>query len=234
MDKRVLIVDDDKKLRELLTEYLEEFGFQVSTRSDGRRILSAIKTENPNIIILDIMLPHKDGFEILREIRTTFSVPVIMLTARGEDADRIVGLELGADDYLSKPFNPRELLARIRAVLRRSAAPIDGETMRDESHLVEAGGLILDKAKRIVMMGREEVALSSTEYEILKVLMEHPNRTLSRDQLMSMARGRDFMAFDRSIDVHISKLRSKVELNPRSPKRIKTVWGAGYIFVDTQ
>ena len=234
MDKWVLIVDDDKKLRELLTEYLEEFGFQVSTRSDGRRILSAIKTENPNIIILDIMLPHKDGFEILREIQTAFSVPVIMLTARGEDADRIVGLELGADDYLSKPFNPRELLARIRAVLRRSAAPIDGETMRDESHLVEAGGLILDKAKRIVMMGREEVALSSTEYEILKVLMEHPNRTLSRDQLMSMARGRDFMAFDRSIDVHISKLRSKVELNPRSPKRIKTVWGAGYIFVDTQ
>ena len=234
MDKRVLIVDDDKKLRELLTEYLEEFGFQVSTRSDGRRILSAIKTENPNIIILDIMLPHKDGFEILREIQTAFSVPVIMLTARGEDADRIVGLELGTDDYLSKPFNPRELLARIRAVLRRSAAPIDGETMRDESHLVEAGGLILDKAKRIVMMGREEVALSSTEYEILKVLMEHPNRTLSRDQLMSMARGRDFMAFDRSIDVHISKLRSKVELNPRSPKRIKTVWGAGYIFVDTQ
>ena len=234
MDKRVLIVDDDKKLRELLTEYLEEFGFQVSTRSDGRRILSAIKTETPDIIILDIMMPHKDGFEILREIQTAFSVPVIMLTARGEDADRIVGLELGADDYLSKPFNPRELLARIRAVLRRSAAPIDGETMRDESHLVEAGGLILDKAKRIVMMGREEVALSSTEYEILKVLMEHPNRTLSRDQLMSMARGRDFMAFDRSIDVHISKLRSKVELNPRSPKRIKTVWGAGYIFVDTQ
>ncbi len=234
MDKRVLIVDDDKKLRELLTEYLEEFGFQVSTRSDGRRILSAIKTETPDIIILDIMMPHKDGFEILREIRTAFSVPVIMLTARGEDADRIVGLELGADDYLSKPFNPRELLARIRAVLRRSAAPIDGETMRDENHLIEAGGLILDKAKRIVMMGREEVALSSTEYEILKVLMEHPNRTLSRDQLMSMARGRDFMAFDRSIDVHISKLRSKVEFNPRSPERIKTVWGAGYIFVDTK
>ena len=234
MDKKVLIVDDDQKLRELLTEYFEEFGFQVSTRPDGRRILSAIKTETPDIIILDIMLPHKDGFEILGEIRTEFSVPVIMLTARGEDADRIVGLELGTDDYLSKPFNPRELLARIRAVLRRSAAPIDGETMRDENHLIEAGGLILDKAKRIVMMGREEVALSSTEYEILKVLMEHPNRTLSRDQLMSMARGRDFMAFDRSIDVHISKLRSKVELNPRSPERIKTVWGAGYIFVDTQ
>lgn len=234
MDKRVLIIDDDQKLRELLTEYLEEFGFQISTLSDGLRILSAIKTENPNIIILDIMLPHKDGFEILGEIRTAFSVPVIMLTARGEDTDRIVGLELGADDYLSKPFNPRELLARIRAVLRRSAAPINGETIRDMSRLIEAGGLILDKAKRNVMMGSKEVALSSTEYEILKVLMEHPNITLSRDQLMSMAKGRNFMAFDRSIDVHISKLRSKVEFNPRSPKRIKTVWGAGYIFVDTK
>ena len=234
MDKRVLIVDDDRKLRDLLTEYLEEFGFQVSTLSDGRRILQAIKTGDPNIIILDIMLPHKDGFEILREIRTAFPVPVIMLTARGEDADRIVGLELGADDYLPKPFNPRELLARIRAVLRRSAATIEGETGQDENHVVEAGGLILNKAKRVVRVENEEVELSSTEYEILKVLMEQPNRALSRDQLMSMARGRDFMAFDRSIDVHISKLRAKVEANPRAPKRIKTVWGTGYIFVDTK
>ena len=234
MDKRVLIVDDDQKLRDLLTEYLLEFGFQVSTLPDGRGILPAIKTENPDIIILDIMMPHKDGFEILREIRPVSHVPVIMLTARGEDSDRIVGLELGADDYLPKPFNPRELLARIRAVLRRSEAPKIDETDRERGHLVEAGGLILDTAKRTVRMGSREVALSSTEYEILKVLMEHPNRTLSRDQLMSMARGRDFMAFDRSIDVHISKLRGKVESNPRSPERIKTVWGTGYIFVDTK
>ena len=127
MDKKVLIVDDDQKLRALLTEYLTEFRYQTATLSDGRRILSSIKTENPHIVILDIMLPHKDGFEILKEIRTAFTVPVIMLTARGEDADRIVGLELGADDYLSKPFNPRELLARIRAVLRRSAVTILGE-----------------------------------------------------------------------------------------------------------
>ena len=155
------------------------------------------------------MMPHKDGFEILREIRPVSHVPVIMLTARGEDSDRIVGLELGADDYLPKPFNPRELLARIRAVLRRSEAPKTDETDRERGHLVEAGGLILDTAKRTVRMGSREVALSSTEYEILKVLMAHPNRTLSRDQLMSMARGRDFMAFDRSIDVHISKLRAK-------------------------
>ena len=234
MDKRVLIVDDDQKLRALLTEYLTEFGFQTATLPDGRRILSTIKTENPHIIILDIMLPHKDGFEILREIRTAFTVPVIMLTARGEDADRIVGLELGADDYLPKPFNPRELLARIRAVLRRSDATIEVKAGQNGNHLTQAGGLILNKAKRSVKVGRDEVELSSTEYEILKVLMEHPNRTLSRDQLMSMAKGRDFMAFDRSIDVHISKLRAKVESNPRSPERIKTVWGTGYLFVDAK
>jgi two-component system, OmpR family, phosphate regulon response regulator OmpR len=234
MDKKVLIVDDDQKLRELLTEYLTEFGFQVTTLSDGRGILPAVKAENPHIIILDIMLPYKDGFEILREIRTTFSVPVIMLTARGEDADRIVGLELGADDYLPKPFNPRELLARIRAVLRRADGFQGGEAEGEGGHLIEAGGLILNKAKRVVNMGPDEVALSSTEFEILRVLMEHPNRTLSRDQLMSMARGRDFMAFDRSIDVHISKLRAKVEADPRSPERIRTVWGTGYIFVDTK
>jgi len=234
MDKRVLIVDDDQKLRDLLTEYLEEFGFQVSALSDGRGILPAIKTGNPDIIILDIMMPYKDGFEILREIRPASAVPVIMLTARGEDADRIVGLELGADDYLPKPFNPRELLARMRAVLRRSEAPQGDETDHEGDHQLEAGGLILNKAKRTVDMGSQEVALSSTEYEILKALMEHPNRTLSRDQLMSMARGRDFMAFDRSIDVHISKLRAKVESDPRSPERIKTVWGTGYIFVDTK
>lgn len=234
MDKKVLIVDDDQKLRELLTDYLVEFGFEVSTLSEGRRILSAIKAENPDIIILDIMLPHKDGFEILREIRTTFSVPVIMLTARGEDTDRIVGLELGADDYLPKPFNPRELLARIRAVLRRADGPRSAEPDDDTVHLIEAGGLILNKAKRVVNIGPNEVELSSTEFEILKVLMERPNRTLSRDQLMNMARGRDFMAFDRSIDVHISKLRAKVETDPRSPERIKTVWGTGYIFVDTK
>jgi two-component system, OmpR family, phosphate regulon response regulator OmpR len=234
MDKKVLIVDDDQKLRELLTEYLTEFGFQVTTLSDGRGILPAVKAENPHIIILDIMLPHKDGFEILREVRTTFPVPVIMLTARGEDADRIVGLELGADDYLPKPFNPRELLARIRAVLRRADGFQGGEAEGEGGHLIEAGGLILNKAKRVVNMGPDEVALSSTEFEILRVLMEHPNRTLSRDQLMSMARGRDFMAFDRSIDVHISKLRAKVEADPRSPERIRTVWGTGYIFVDTK
>lgn len=232
MDKTVLIVDDDKKLTDLLTEYLTEFGFQISTLPDGTEILRTIKTVKPDIIILDIMMPRKDGLEVLKEIRTAFTVPVIMLTARGEDADRIVGLEVGADDYVTKPFNPRELLARMRAVLRRSAAPGAGETARGEDLILRTGGLVLDKARRMIEVEKKEVELSSTEYELLRVLMEHPNRVLSRDELMNMARGRDFMAFDRSIDVHISKLRAKVERDPRSPERIKTVWGTGYMFVD--
>ncbi len=234
MDKTVLIVDDDRKLRDLLTEYLTEYGFQVSALPDGTEILRTIQKTKPDIIILDIMMPKKDGLEVLKEIRTDFTVPVIMLTARGEDADRIVGLELGADDYLPKPFNPRELLARMRAVLRRSAAPGPGETARGEDLILRSGGLVLDKARRMVEVDGKEAALSSTEYELLRVLMEHPNRVLSRDELMSMARGRDFMAFDRSIDVHISKLRAKVEMDPRSPKRIKTIWGTGYMFVDAK
>jgi len=232
MDKRVLIVDDDRKLRELLTEYLTPYGFQVSSLPDGTEILKAIQRTKPDIIILDVMMPKKDGLEVLKEIRTDFMLPVIMLTARGEDADRIVGLELGADDYLPKPFNPRELLARMRAVLRRAGEPGPVETPSDEKSLLRAGGLILDRARRIVEVDGEERAVSSTEYELLRVLMEHPNRALSRDELMTMARGRDFMAFDRSIDVHISKLRAKVETDPRSPRRIKTIWGTGYLFVD--
>ena len=184
------------------------------------------------MVILDIMLPKKDGLEVLKEIRHTYKVPVIMLTAKGEDADRIVGLELGADDYLPKPFNPRELLARMKAVWRRSIPEEREKSNKEESHLVKAGDLVLNRSKQTVWVEGKEVELSTTEYKILEALMLHPDQVLSRDQLMSMARGRDFMAFDRSIDVHISKLRGKVESDPQSPKRIKTVWGSGYMFVD--
>ena len=232
MDKRALIVDDDQRLRDLLTEYLSGYGFHISTLPDGRDILKSIQKTKPDIIILDIMMPQKDGLEVLKEIRQDFGIPVIMLTARGDDADRIVGLELGADDYLPKPFNPRELLARMRAVLRRSAAIGAGQTTGGQSLILRVGGLVLNKARRTVEVEGRERALSSTEYELLRVLMEHPNRVLSRDALMNMARGRDFMAFDRSIDVHISKLRAKVEADPRAPMRIKTVWGTGYMIVD--
>jgi two-component system phosphate regulon response regulator OmpR len=156
-----------------------------------------------------------------------------MLTAKGDQTDRIVGLELGADDYLPKPFNPRELLARMKAVLRR-AVPEDRDKVRKkEDILLKAGGVTLNKAKQTVLIKDKELELSSTEYKILEVLMRHPNVVFSRDQLMNLARGRDFMAFDRSIDVHISKLRAKLEPDPRSPRRIKTVWGTGYMFIDT-
>jgi len=159
-------------------------------------------------------------------------IPVIMLTAKGEDADRIVGLELGADDYLPKPFNPRELLARIKAVLRRQPLTNKKVTKNREDLLVRVGGMVLNKAKQTLVADDKEVELSSTEYKLLEVLMTHPNTVMSRDRLMSMARGKDFMAFDRSIDVHISKLRAKLETDPRKPKRIKTIWGSGYMFVD--
>jgi two-component system phosphate regulon response regulator OmpR len=179
------------------------------------------------------MLPGRDGLEVLKEIRMDHTIPVIMLTAKGDDTDRIVGLELGADDYLPKPFNPRELLARMKAVLRRAVPEDRDEVEKKEDMLLKAGGLTLNKAKQTILIEYEEVELSSTEYKILEVLMRHPNIVLSRDQLMNLARGRDFMAFDRSIDVHVSKLRAKVETDPRSPMRIKTVWGTGYMFVDT-
>jgi len=233
MGNKVLIIDDDEKLCKLLKEYLEDNGFKVLTLADGSDIKKTLQKELPKMVILDIMLPGKDGLEVLKEIRMDHTIPVIMLTAKGDHTDRIVGLELGADDYLPKPFNPRELLARMRAVLRR-AVPEDRDKVRKkEDTLLKAGGVTLNKAKQTVLIKDKELELSSTEYKILEVLMRHPNVVFSRDQLMNLARGRDFMAFDRSIDVHISKLRAKLEPDPRSPMRIKTVWGTGYMFMDT-
>jgi two-component system, OmpR family, phosphate regulon response regulator OmpR len=234
MGKRVLLVDDDEKLRRLIKEYLEGYEFQVFMLADGEAVMNSIRKESPEIVILDVMLPKKDGLEVLKEIRAVSHVPVIMLTAKGEEADRVVGLELGADDYLPKPFSPRELLARMKAVLRRLEPGMKQAGGEGEGLRVEAGDLVLDKARQTLLMEGREVPLSSTEYRVLKVLMENPNRVLSRDQIMTLAQGKDFMAFDRSIDVHISKLRAKLESDPRSPKRIKTIWGSGYMFVHSR
>jgi len=232
MGKKVLIVDDDNKLRKLLREYLESYEFNVLTLPDGMAVPETIERETPEMVILDIMLPKKDGLEVLKEIRQTSRVPVIMLTAKGEGADRIVGLELGADDYLPKPFNPRELLARMKAVWRRVIPEEEKKSNKTTSHLINAGDIVLNRSKQTVLVEGMEIDLSTTEYKVLEALMLHPDQVLSRDQLMNMARGRDFMAFDRSIDVHISKLRAKVESDPQSPKRIKTIWGSGYMLVD--
>jgi two-component system, OmpR family, phosphate regulon response regulator OmpR len=229
--RKVLLIDDDEKLRKLLVEYLEGYDFRVVTLADGENVPGTVKKEEPEILILDVMLPGKDGFEVLKEVRLQSNVPVIMLTAKGEEADRVVGLELGADDYLAKPFSPRELLARIKAVLRRLAPETKAA---EQSVRIEAGDLVLDKARQVLLVREKEVPLSSTEYRVLRVLMENTNKILSRDQIMNLARGKDFMAFDRSIDVHISKLRAKLESDPRSPKRIKTIWGSGYMFVTTK
>ena len=230
MEKKVLLVDDDEKLLKLVKEYLEGYGFRVLTLPDGSAVMKTIAAKSPDIVILDIMLPGKDGLAVLKEVRTEHAVPVIMLTAKGEDADRIVGLELGADDYLPKPFNPRELLARVRAVLRRPPRLEDAETQEDK--LIRVGGMSLNTAKQALLVEGKEVELSSTEYKVLEVLMKHPNVVMTRDQLMTLARGRDFMAFDRSIDVHISKLRAKLKPFPKYEKSIKTVWGTGYMFVE--
>jgi two-component system, OmpR family, phosphate regulon response regulator OmpR len=233
MKNLVLIVDDDQKLQKLLKEYLENNGFRALSLPDGSQVLETIRRELPDLIILDIMMPGKDGLEILKEIRRDYRIPVIMLTAKGEDTDRIVGLELGGDDYLPKPFNPRELLARMKAILRRAGSVEKERSFPQEALFIKAGGLTLNSAKQTLSIGDQELELSSAEYRIMEVLMKHPNTVLTRDQLMTLARGRDFMAFDRSIDVHISKIRAKLESDPSSPKRIKTIWGSGYMFVDT-
>ena len=229
MNRKVIIIDDDSKLQDLLKEYLGGYNYDIISMLSGDGVLEKINRKQPDIIILDIMLPGKDGMEILKEIRKTSAVPVIMLTAKGEETDRIVGLELGADDYLSKPFNPRELVARMKAVLRRAGSPVSNKTIDDKS-CIETGGLKLNSMSMALEKGDASVELSRTEYKILEALMGNPDMVISRDELMNIARGRDFIAFERSIDVHISKLRAKVESISGHREQIKTVWGTGYKF----
>ncbi len=232
MEGIVLIIDDDVKLQKLLKEYLQGYGFKIISLLSGADAMTTIQNKYPDIIILDIVMPGQDGLEVLRNIRKSYTTPVIMLSAKGEETDRIIGLEVGADDYLPKPFNPRELLARMKAVLRR---PKPGQASVDviekQGMSVKAGGMELDRFMQSLIRKDKVVELTSTEYGILEALMVRPNTVFSRGQLMNHVRGKDFSAFDRSIDMHISKIRAKIKTVSNERNLIKTVWSTGYMFV---
>ena len=228
MTERVLIIDDDERLSEMLADYLQARGFRCERRADARSGLAALAQLELDAVVLDVMLPDLDGFEVCRQIRATASdVAIVMLTGRGEETDRIVGLELGADDYLPKPFNPRELLARLRAVLRRRRPP---STTAQEPNLLRFGPLEIDRARREVRLRGELRPLTSHQFAILEVLALRKGRVQSRDQLMQAVRGQELEAFDRSIDVHVSRIRAAIEDDAERPRRIKTVRAAGYVF----
>ncbi len=224
-----LLVDDDARLGALVAEYLGKNEIDVTLAGDGERGLAALRKRRFDVVLLDVMLPGADGLEVCRRIRATpelAGIPIVMLTAKGEDVDRIVGLELGADDYLAKPFNPRELLARIRAVLRRSAA---GSGAPAGARRFRSGDLEIDfDAREVTVRGRRPL-LTHYEFELLAALARAAGRVLSREQLLDALKGQAYEAFDRSIDVHVSKLRAKLEANPREPRLIRTVRGVGYL-----
>lgn len=225
----MLVVDDDAEIRSLLREYLQKNGYRVTAVGDGRAMWTALEAGRVDLIVLDLMLPGDDGLTLCRDLRARSAVPVIMLTARGEETDRIVGLEIGADDYLAKPFSPRELLARIKSVLRRARAL--PENLRAEpARAFRFAGWTLDTAARhLVSAEGVVVALSGTEYKLLRTFLAHPNRVLTRDQLIDLMLSRDATPFDRSIDVQVSRLRHRLGEDAREPAIIKTVRGEGYV-----
>ncbi|GAO35604.1 osmolarity response regulator [Sulfuricella sp. T08] len=228
---RILLIDDDARIRELLLRYLTEQGFDVKAAADGREMAQLLDRGRFDVWVLDLMLPGEDGLSILRRARGTGeTTPVILLTAKGDEIDRIVGLEMGADDYLAKPFNPRELVARISAILRRQRTPPPGAPAASAG-VVSFGPCKLDLGTRTLSRDGNQVTLTTGEFALLKVLVSHPRQPLSRDRLMELARGRDHEAFDRTIDVQVSRLRKLVELDAAKPRYIQTVWGHGYVFV---
>lgn len=226
----LLIVDDDQETRDLLSIYLSDQGFGVSAVPDGQAMDEWLVDHSADLVVLDLMLPGEDGLSLARRLRGDYGVPIIMISARGEDVDRIVGLEVGADDYLPKPFNPRELLARIRAVLRRNQAALDAVSSRTACEHYEFGPFSLDLGQRTLHRGEEEVELSRAEFELLQVFVMNPNIVLSRDMIMDRLSGRDRDPFDRSIDVRVTRLRHRVEEDHTTPRFIRTVWGVGYQF----
>ena len=229
---RIVVVDDDARIRDLLRRYLTQEGFDVLLAEDGKALNRLLTRENIDMIVLDLMLPGEDGLSICCRLRAANdTTPIIMLTAKVEDVDRIVGLEVGADDYLPKPFNPRELLARIHAVLRRRPAQEAPGAPSKEAQVVHFGPFEFDLSLRRLTKDGEPIALTTDEFSMLKALVRHPRQPLSRDKLAQLARGRDFEPFDRSLDVQVSRLRKLIEPDPSQPRYIQTVWGVGYVFV---
>ncbi len=229
----ILVVDDDAQVRQLIGRLLVEHGYEVTGARDGREMRETLSTRRIDLIVLDLMLPGVSGLDLCRDLRAASSVPIIMLTARGEDTDRIVGLELGADDYLAKPFNPRELLARVRAVLRRAGAKPDPDQPIGGRMIAFAGYRLDTQRREVTSPDGVVIDLSGGEYDLLLAFIERPNRVLSREQLLEMSRHRLADPFDRSIDVQVSRLRRKLEAGEAIAPLIKTIRGAGYLFVPT-
>ena len=224
MSKKILVVDDEKKLVAILKGYLEQAGFAVATAYDGQQALTIFRHEKPALVLLDLNLPQMDGLDVCRTMRKESNVPVIMVTARVEEADRLIGLELGADDYIVKPFSPREVVARVRAVLRRA----EGEPARAE--MLSAGDLTLDLGKHSARLRDRALDLTPTEFDLLAVLMQNPGRAFTRLQLLDQVQGEAFEGYERTIDAHVKNLRQKIERDPRNPRYILTVFGVGYKF----
>lgn len=228
---RLLIVDDDARLRDLLSRFLREQGYSAKAVPDAQAMDRALGRSHFDIMVLDLMLPDEDGLSICRRLRSQGNdIPIIMLTAKGDEADRIVGLEMGADDYLGKPFNPRELVARIQAVMRRRPVTTPGAPA-EADEIVSFGEVTVDLGSREFSRHGEEIPITTGEFALLKVLLQNPRKPLSREKLMELARGREYEVFDRAVDVQISRLRKIVEEDPGKPRYIQTVWGFGYVFV---
>lgn len=232
---KILVVDDDARIRELLKRYLTQEGFDVLLAEDGKSLTRVMQRETADLIVLDLMMPGEDGLSICRRLRAANEhIPIIMLTAKGEDVDRIVGLEVGADDYLGKPFNPRELLARIHAVLRRRPTPEVPGAPSSDNEIVHFGPFKFDLGARTLHKDTQELALTTGEFSMLKAMVRHPRMPMSREKLAQLSRGREFEPFDRSLDVQVSRLRKLIEQDPTTPRYIQTVWGVGYVFVPDQ
>ena len=226
--KSILVVDDEPKIVQLARDYLEHAGFVVVTARDGREALQAVRQHRPDLVVLDLGLPEVDGLDVTRTLRRDSNLPIVMLTARDDEIDKLLGLELGADDYLTKPFSPRELVARVKAVLRRS------EVVPDKTDLIRAGDVVLDVPRMRTEVAGRTIDLTPTEFQLLATLVRRPGRIFTRGQLLDQVRGVTFESYERAIDTHVKNLRRKIEPDPRQPRYLLTVYGVGYRFAEEE